>query len=164
MSGNYFKFHISSFMKLVIQRVKQALVTVEGERISEIGPGLLVLAGVSHSDTLFDARHLAHKTAKLRIFQDDEGKMNRSVEDVGGEVLAVSQFTLYGDCTKGNRPSYISAARPERGEALFNEYVQALEKLGFPPSTGKYGADMKVELLNDGPVTLILESTGRQKN
>ncbi len=149
-------------MKLVVQRVKQASVAVEGERISSIGPGLLVLVGVSHGDTLFDARHLARKTAKLRIFKDDEGKMNRSVEEIGGEVLAVSQFTLYGDCTKGNRPSFIDAARPEQGEALFNEYVQTLEKLGFPPSTGRFGADMQVELLNDGPVTLLLESTGRE--
>jgi D-tyrosyl-tRNA(Tyr) deacylase len=150
-------------MRLVIQRVKQATVSVDGSLISVIGPGLLVLVGVSHSDTPFDVRHLAHKTAKLRIFQDDEGKMNRSVEDVGGEVLAVSQFTLYGDCTKGNRPSYIAAARPEQGEALFNEYVQALEELGFPPRTGIFGADMQVELLNDGPVTLMLKSTGRTK-
>jgi len=147
-------------MKLVVQRVKQASVTVDGKRISEIGSGLLVLVGVSHSDTPFDARHLARKTAKLRIFQDDEGKMNRSVEEVGGAVLAVSQFTLYGDCTKGNRPSYITAARPEQGEARFNEYVQELDRLGFPPKTGIFGADMKVDLLNDGPVTLILESTG----
>ena len=150
-------------MKLVIQRVKQASVSVDGNRVSRIGPGLLVLAGVSHSDTPFDARHLAHKTAKLRVFQDDDGKMNRSVEEVGGEVLAVSQFTLYGDCTKGNRPSYITAARPEQGEALFNEYALALETLGLPSKTGSFGADMKVELLNDGPVTLILESTGRTK-
>ncbi|MCF7818506.1 MAG: D-tyrosyl-tRNA(Tyr) deacylase [Kiritimatiellales bacterium] len=151
-------------MRLVIQRVRQASVAVDGKRISAIGQGLLVLAGVSHSDTLFDARHLAGKTARLRIFQDDEGKMNRSVEDVGGEILAVSQFTLYGDSTKGNRPSYIDAARPEQGEALFNEYVRALEALGFPPRTGQFGADMQVELLNDGPVTLILESTGRLTN
>ena len=150
-------------MKLVIQRVKQASVTVDGERISEIGQGLLVLAGVSHNDTPFDARHLAYKTANLRIFQDDDDKMNRSVEDVGGKVLAVSQFTLYGDCAKGNRPSYIAAARPKQGEAIFNEYVLALEKLGLPAKTGRFGADMKVELLNDGPVTLILESTGRTK-
>ncbi len=150
-------------MRLVIQRVKQASVTVEGERISEIGPGLLVLAGVSHSDTLFDARFLARKTANLRIFEDAEGKMNLSVSDMGGAVLSVSQFTLYGDCKKGNRPSFIEAARPEQGEALFNEYVGALESLGFPPQTGCFGADMKVELLNDGPVTLMLESTGRTK-
>jgi len=150
-------------MKLVIQRVKQASVMVDGKCLSEIGPGLLVLAGVSHGDTSFDAHFLAKKTANLRILQDDNGKMNLSVTDIGGEVLAVSQFTLYGDCAKGNRPSFITAARPEQGEALFNEYVQALQKLGLPAQTGRFGADMQVELLNDGPVTLILESTGRQK-
>ena len=149
-------------MRLVVQRVKQASVTVDGKCISKIGPGLLVLAGVSHGDTPFDARFLAKKTANLRIFQDGDGKMNRSVEDIGGEVLAVSQFTLYGDCTKGNRPSFIAAARPEQGEALFNEYVHVLENLGLPAQTGKFGAAMQVELLNDGPVTLLLESTGRQ--
>jgi len=122
-------------MKLVVQRVKQASVSVGGKCISNIGTGLLVLVGVSHGDTLFDARHLAHKTARLRIFPDAEGKMNRSVEDVGGEVLAVSQFTLYGDCSKGNRPSFIDAARPEQGEVLFNEYIQALEKRGRLPRT-----------------------------
>lgn len=149
-------------MRLVVQRVKQASVTVDGKCISKIGQGLLVLAGVSHGDTSFDARFLAKKTANLRIFQDGDGKMNLSVADMGGEVLAVSQFTLYGDCAKGNRPSFIAAARPEQGEALFNEYVHALEKLGFPAQTGQFGADMKVELLNDGPVTLLLESTGRK--
>ena len=148
-------------MRLVVQRVKQASVTVEGKCLSKIAPGLLVLAGVSHGDTPFDARHLARKTVKLRIFQDEDGKMNRSVEEMGGEVLAVSQFTLYGDCTKGNRPSFISAARPDQGETLFNEYVQTLQGLGLPVQTGEFGADMQVELLNDGPVTLLLESTGR---
>ena len=151
-------------MKLIVQRVKHASVTVEGDKISEIGSGLLVLVGVSHGDTLFDARFLAGKTAKLRIFEDNDGKMNRSVADVAGQILSVSQFTLYGDCTKGNRPSFITAARPEQGEALFNEYVEVLDGLGFPPNTGKFGADMQVELLNDGPVTLILESNGRQKD
>ncbi len=151
-------------MRLVVQRVKQASVTVEGEHISEIGRGLLVLVGVSHGDTLFDAHFLARKTARLRIFEDADGKMNRSVDDVAGAILSVSQFTLYGDCTKGNRPSFIQAARPEQGEALFNEYVQTLEKAGFFPNIGKFGADMQVELLNDGPVTLLLESTGRQKD
>ncbi|MEN7973441.1 MAG: D-aminoacyl-tRNA deacylase [Verrucomicrobiota bacterium] len=150
-------------MRLVIQRVKQASVSVDGKCISKIGPGLLVLAGVSHGDTLFDARFLAKKTANLRIFQDGAGKMNLSVSDIAGEVLAVSQFTLYGDCTKGNRPSFITAARPEEGEALFNEYVQAIGNIGLPVQTGEFGADMKVELLNDGPVTIILESTGRTK-
>lgn len=148
-------------MRLVVQRVKQASVTVDGMCISSIGPGVLIFIGVSHSDTPFDALHLARKTAKLRIFQDAAGKMNRSVEDLEGEVLVVSQFTLCGDCTKGNRPSFISAARPEQGEALFNEYVQTLQERGLPVQTGKFGADMQVDLLNDGPVTLLLESTGR---
>lgn len=150
-------------MKLVAQRVQRASVSGDGERISEIGQGLLVLVGVGHDDTESDARFLARKTANLRIFEDTEGKMNRSVADIGGEILCVSQFTLYGDCGKGNRPSFIDAARPEQGEALFNEYVQALENLGFVPNTGRFGADMKVELLNDGPVTIIIESTGRTK-
>ncbi len=150
-------------MRLVVQRVKQASVTVDGRRISSIGPGLLVLVGVSHSDTPFDARYLARKTAQLRIFEDEAGKMNRSVQDAGGEVLSVSQFTLYGDCNKGNRPSFIEAARPEQGESLFKAYVKALEELGLPPHTGEFGADMKVELLNDGPVTILLESAGRTK-
>ncbi|MBT8045651.1 MAG: D-tyrosyl-tRNA(Tyr) deacylase [Pontiella sp.] len=150
-------------MRLVIQRVKRASVAVEGECISQIGSGLLVLAGVSHDDTPFDARYLAAKTSNLRIFEDEDGKMNRSVAEVGGEILSVSQFTLYGDCAKGNRPSFIQAARPEQGEALFDEYVQALENLGFSPHTGRFGAEMQVELLNDGPVTIILESTGRTK-
>jgi D-tyrosyl-tRNA(Tyr) deacylase len=151
-------------MRLVIQRVMRASVTVDGARISGIGQGLLVLAGVGHDDTVSDARFLARKTASLRIFEDAEGKMNRSVADVGGEILSVSQFTLYGDCGKGNRPSFIDAARPEQGEALFNEYVRALEDLGFSPNTGCFGADMKVELLNDGPVTIMMESTGRTKD
>ncbi len=150
-------------MRLVVQRVKQASVTVDGECISEIGAGLLVLAGVSHSDTPFDARFLARKTANLRIFEDEGGKMNLSARDVGGEILAVSQFTLYGDCAKGNRPSFIGAARPDQGEALFNEYVDALESLGFARKTGRFGADMKVALLNDGPVTILIESAGRTK-
>ena len=150
-------------MRLVIQRVKQASVTVDGNRVSEIGQGLLVLTGVSHSDTLFDARFLAGKTARLRIFEDDAGKMNRSVQDIDGAVLAVSQFTLYGDCAKGNRPSFIDAAPPEQGESLFNEFVDALKELDVPVRTGIFGADMKVELLNDGPVTIPLESTGRTK-
>ena len=147
----------------MIQRVRRASVTVDGERISETNHGLLVLAGVSREDTPYDARFLAGKTVNLRIFDDAEDRMNLSVKDVGGEVLVVSQFTLYGDCTRGNRPSYIGAAPPGQGEALFNEYVRALEELGLTPRTGRFGADMQVELLNDGPVTILLESTGRQK-
>ena len=151
-------------MRLVIQRVKQASVTVDGNGVSQIGHGLLVLVGVSHGDTPFDARYLARKTAQLRIFEDADGRMNRSVQELGGEVLAVSQFTLYGDCAKGNRPSFIDAARPEQGESLFNEYVGALTEWGIPTKTGIFGADMQVELLNDGPVTILLESTGRMKS
>jgi D-aminoacyl-tRNA deacylase len=151
-------------MKLVVQRVMRASVTVDGDRIAEIGQGLLVLCGVGHDDTIFDARFLAKKTSNLRVFEDTEGRMNLSVQEVKGQILSVSQFTLYGDCAKGNRPSFIGAARPEQGEALFNEYVQTLGQLGFVPSTGKFGADMKVDLLNDGPVTIVMESTGRTKN
>lgn len=148
-------------MRLVVQRVSRAGVSVAGTEVARIGPGLLVLVGVARGDTLFDARHLARKTVGLRIFEDADGKMNRAVAERGGEVLAVSQFTLLGDCVRGNRPGFTAAARPEMGEALFNEYVAALEKLGFPPQTGVFGADMQVELLNDGPVTLLLESAGR---
>jgi len=150
-------------MRLIIQRVTEASVRVEGNLLSRIGSGLLVLVGVSPNDTSADAQYLAGKTARLRIFSDEEGKMNRSVQEVEGEILAVSQFTLYGNCTKGNRPSFIEAARPEQGEILFDEYVQNLKNLGLPTQTGAFGANMKVALLNDGPVTLLLESTGRTR-
>ncbi|QHI68443.1 D-aminoacyl-tRNA deacylase [Tichowtungia aerotolerans] len=149
-------------MKLLIQRVKSASVIVEGKTVGEIGGGLLVLVGVSHDDTASDAAHLAKKTANLRIFDDNEGVMNRSVLDVGGSVLAVSQFTLYGDCKKGNRPSYINAARPERGRELYDEYVSQLQAFISQVETGIFQAEMEVSLVNDGPVTLILESTGRK--
>ncbi len=148
-------------MKLVVQRVKAASVTVDEKTVGEIGSGLLVLAGVSHEDTAADAAHLAKKTVNLRIFDDEAGKMNRSVLDTGGELLVVSQFTLFGDCTKGNRPSYIEAARPEKGLMLCEEYVKQLRTFGPRVETGKFQAEMEVTLVNDGPVTLILESTGR---
>jgi len=148
-------------MKLVIQRVKSASVTVDRKTVGEIGGGLLVFVGVSHDDTAADAAHLAKKTANLRIFDDADGVMNRSVLDTGGAVLAVSQFTLYGDCKKGNRPSYIAAARPEQGRALYEEYVAQLTGHGLKVETGIFQADMQVGLVNDGPVTLLLESTGR---
>jgi D-aminoacyl-tRNA deacylase len=148
-------------MKLVVQRVKSASVDVAGETVGQIEGGLMVLVGVSHDDTSADAAHLAQKTASLRIFDDAEGVMNRSVQDVAGAVLAVSQFTLYGDCKKGNRPSYIAAARPEKGRALYEEYVEQLRVHGVPIETGTFQAEMAVSLVNDGPVTLILESTGR---
>jgi D-tyrosyl-tRNA(Tyr) deacylase len=148
-------------MKLVVQRVKAASVDVDGKTVGEIGRGLLVLIGVSHDDTAADAAHLAKKTANLRVFDDDAGVMNRSVLDVEGGLLAISQFTLYGDCKKGNRPSYIAAARPEKGRELYEEYVMQLGHYVPLVETGTFQADMKVSLINDGPVTLILESTGR---
>jgi D-aminoacyl-tRNA deacylase len=148
-------------MKLVVQRVKAASVKVDGKTVGDIGSGLLVLVGVSHGDTVADASFLAKKTVNLRIFDDAEGIMNRSVLDTGGAILAVSQFTLYGDCKKGNRPSYIDAAPPDKGLRLYEEYVKQLRELGPCVETGIFQAEMEVSLINDGPVTLILESTGR---
>ena len=124
--------------------------------------GLLVLVGVSRSDTAADAAYLAKKTAHLRVFDDSDGVMNHSVLDVNGSVLAVSQFTLCGNCKKGNRPSYIEAARPEMGRILYEEYVEQLQGFGFPVETGVFQAEMEVCLVNDGPVTLLLESAGRR--
>lgn len=150
-------------MKLVVQRVKAASVTVDGKTVGEIDGGLLVFVGVSHDDTSADAAFLARKTVSLRIFDDENGVMNRSVLDVGGSLLAVSQFTLYGDCKKGNRPSYIEAAPPDKGLKLYEEYVKQLRELGPRVETGIFQAEMEVSLVNDGPVTLILESTGRME-
>ena len=150
-------------MKLVIQRVQSASVTVDKKVVGKIGSGLLVFVGVSHDDTPADAAHLAKKTASLRVFDDADGVMNRSVLDTGGAVLVVSQFTLYGNCKKGNRPSYIEAATPEKGLMLYIEYVKQLSELGPCVETGIFQAEMEVQLVNDGPVTLILESTGRIK-
>lgn len=145
-------------MRLVIQRVREAQVTVEGEVIGAIGKGLLVLVGVGRDDGEDDAVYLAEKTVNLRIFEDEGGKMNRSLIDVGGGVLAVSQFTLYGDVRKGRRPSFVGAAPPEQAERLFNHYVSELKKRTPQVATGRFGARMEVFLVNDGPVTLILES------
>ena len=145
-------------MRVVIQRVRRARVTVGGEVVGEVGRGLLVLLGVTHGDTIEGARWLAEKTVGLRIFPDDEGKMNRGVADVGGGVLVVSQFTLYGDCAKGRRPSFIAAAPPEVAVPLYEAYVEAVRALGVPAATGRFGAMMDVELVNDGPVTLIVDT------
>ena len=146
-------------MRLVIQRVSEASVTVEGECISSIGRGLLVLVGVENGDTEQDAAWLAAKTAALRIFDDEEGVMNRSVVDVDGELLAVSQFTLTASTRKGNRPSYIRAAGHELAVPLYERFCQLLsEAAGRPVQRGMFGADMKVRLLNDGPVTIIIDS------
>jgi D-tyrosyl-tRNA(Tyr) deacylase len=145
-------------MRILVQRVGRASVTIAGERVAQIGHGLLVLVGVSPADDEKTAAQLAVKTAKLRVFEDDAGLMNLALADVAGEVLAVSQFTLYGDARKGNRPSFTQAARPEQGEAVYEAYVAALRAAGAPVQTGVFGAHMHVELLNDGPVTIMLEA------
>jgi D-tyrosyl-tRNA(Tyr) deacylase len=142
----------------LLQRVTAARVEVEGEVVGSIGPGLLVLVGVTHDDTEVDAARLASKLWGLRIFDDAEGVMNRSAADVGGEVLVVSQFTLYGDTRKGRRPSWIDAARPETAEPLVDVVVSELRALGASVATGRFGADMAVSLTNDGPVTLLVET------
>src|SRR5207244_2589929 len=145
-------------MRAVIQRVSRASVTIDGEVVGSIGPGLLVLLGVTHTDTAEQARWLADKIVHLRIFNDADGKMNRSLVDTGGAMLVVSQFTLYGDAEKGRRPSFIAAARPEQATPLYEHFVNAVREHGVPVQTGRFGAMMQVELVNDGPVTLILDA------
>ena len=145
-------------MRTVIQRVKSASVTVDGKVISEIRGGLLIFLGVAQEDTAADVDYLASKIANLRIFEDDEGRMNRSLLEVGGEALVVSQFTLYGDCRKGRRPSFTAAARPEKADALYQEFMRAMAKIGVPVKAGVFQAMMDVELINDGPVTMLLDS------
>ncbi|WHX48041.1 D-aminoacyl-tRNA deacylase [Paenibacillus woosongensis] len=145
-------------MRVVVQRCKEAKVTVDGTVIGSIGQGLMLLVGITHEDTEKEAAYLADKIAGLRIFEDDEGKMNRSVTDIGGAILSVSQFTLYGDCRKGKRPSFIAAARPETAEPLYERFNALLRDKGLVVETGEFGADMDVQLTNWGPVTLMLES------
>ena len=146
-------------MRLVIQRVKEAAVAVEGRLTGQIGPGLLVLAGCAPTDDEAALAWMARKLVGLRIFGDDNGQMNRSVRDVAGEVLVVSQFTLLADARKGNRPSYIGAAPPAVAEPLYERFVALVtQELGRPVPTGIFGADMQVRLLNDGPVTIVLDS------
>ena len=148
-------------MKVVIQRVTGARVEVEGETVGEIGRGILVLLGVEKGDGERDADWLADKLANLRIFEDDAGKMNLSVQDIGGELLVVSQFTLAGNCAKGRRPSFDSAAPPEEANRLYGCFVERLRLMGLKVETGVFQAMMRVSLVNDGPVTFILESPGR---
>lgn len=145
-------------MRAVVQRTRQARVLIDQQVAGEIGVGLLVLLGVTQADTVEQARWLADKVVGLRIFNDAEGKMNRGVAEVGGGVLIVSQFTLYGDCRKGRRPSFIDAAPPEIAIPLYEEFINAVKAQGVPVATGRFGADMQVELINDGPVTLIVDS------
>lgn len=144
-------------MRAVVQRVSSASVTVDGEIVGKIGPGLLILLAAGEGDTENEARWLAHKTANLRIFADAEGKMNLSVQVIGGSVLVVSQFTLYGDIRRGFRPSFVKAAPPEVAEALVNVFVEALRAADIPVATGSFRTHMHVSLVNDGPVTIILE-------
>lgn len=145
-------------MKLVIQRVANATVKVENETIGEIEKGFLVLVGVKQGDTKEQADFLIKKLCNLRVFEDENNKMNLSIKDIQGKFLIVSQFTLYADCKKGNRPSFIEAARPEEAEELYEYFKQGCKNEGIEVESGKFGANMKVSLLNDGPVTIIIEA------
>lgn len=145
-------------MRAVVQRVSRCAVRVDGEEVSSIGRGLLVLLGVSRHDGEGDAEFIVNKVVNLRIFDDAEGKLNLSLGDVAGELMVVSQFTLYGDARKGRRPSYVEAAPPQKGDELYEAACAMFERAGFPPRKGVFGARMEVELVNDGPVTIILDS------
>ena len=145
-------------MRAVVQRVRSSRVVVDGTTVGEIGRGLLVLLGIRTGDTIEQARWLADKLVGLRIFEDADGKMNVAVADADGGVLVVSQFTLYGDCSKGRRPSFIDAARPEVAEPLYEAFADAVRMHGVPVATGRFGAMMHVELVNDGPVTLVIDT------
>ncbi len=144
-------------MRALLQRVSQASVSVDGRIVGKINRGYVILLGVTHSDTTQVADWVANKVAGLRLFEDDAGKMNLELREVGGEFLVISQFTLYGDARKGKRPSFISAARPEQAEPLVDYFVEQLRALGFTVATGVFGAHMEVEIHNDGPVTLMIE-------
>lgn len=145
-------------MRAVVQRVVRASVSIRGEAIASIGPGMLVLLGAAVDDTEIEVKWLADKVSGLRIFSDETGKMNLDISQIHGEILVVSQFTLYGDCRKGKRPSYSHAASSEPAQKLYLEFVSILERIGIPVKQGVFGAMMEVELVNDGPVTLIVET------
>ena len=145
-------------MRAVLTRVKSASVTIDGACVGSIGKGFLILLGVGPNDTERECRYLAEKALGLRIFEDENGKMNLGLEAVQGEVMVVSQFTLYGNCRKGRRPSFTDAAGPELGNAMYEKFLSVCEELGYPPKHGRFGADMKVESINDGPITLILDT------
>ena len=145
-------------MRAILTRVSSASVTIDGERVGQIGKGFLILLGVGPEDTEKECRALAEKCLALRIFEDENGKMNLGLEQVGGQVLVVSQFTLYGNCRKGRRPSFVGAAGPELGNAMYERFLAICAELGYEPQHGQFGADMKVESVNDGPVTLILDT------
>ena len=163
MSGPIDKLYFSTNMRTVIQRVTHASVTIDGNVKSEIGPGLLILLGVEGSDNSEDVDWLVKKVAALRIFDDEQGVMNRSLTDVGGEALVVSQFTLYASYKKGNRPSWFRAATHDISIPLYEEFCTKLSSaIGRPVGTGEFGADMKVELLNDGPVTICMDTKNKE--
>ena len=145
-------------MRAVLTRVNSASVTIDGQVVGRIGKGFLILLGVGPNDTEKECRYLAEKALSLRIFTDDQDKMNLGLSDVGGQVLVVSQFTLYGNCRKGRRPSFVEAANPELGNRLYEQFLKDCEDLGFPPQHGEFGAHMQVESVNNGPVTLILDT------
>lgn len=145
-------------MRVVVQRTREASVTVAGEVVGQIEHGLMLLVGITHEDGEKEVEFVADKIANLRIFEDEEGKMNHSVLETGGQILSVSQFTLYGDCRKGRRPNFMAAARPEHAEPLYELFNKKLREKGLRVATGRFGAMMDVRLLNDGPVTLIVES------
>lgn len=148
-------------MKVVLQRVAYASVTVDEKVIGKIQRGFLLLVGVTHDDAMEDMEYLVRKIVQMRIFEDEEGKLNRSIQDIGGEILSVSQFTLYAETKKGNRPSFSKAAPGDVAIEMFEQFNGLLRKTGIPVETGQFGADMKVELLNDGPVTILLDSKTR---
>ena len=148
-------------MRVVLQRISHASVTVEEKVIGQIQRGFLLLVGVTHDDVMEDMEYLVRKIVQMRIFEDEEGKLNRSIQDVGGEILSVSQFTLYADTKKGNRPSFSKAAPGDVALEMFEQFNGLLRDTGIPVETGQFGADMKVELLNDGPVTILLDSKNR---
>ena len=148
-------------MRVVLQRVAHASVTVEKKVIGKIQRGFLLLVGVTHDDAMEDMEYLVRKIVQMRIFEDEEGKLNRSIQDIGGEILSVSQFTLYADTKKGNRPSFSKAAPGDVALEMFEQFNGLLRETGVPVETGQFGADMKVELLNDGPVTILLDSKTR---
>ena len=145
-------------MRAVVQRVTSASVTVEGETVGAVGPGFMVLIGVSKEDTDKDLKYIVDKVQNLRVFDDENGVMNRSILDVGGEILAVSQFTLYGDARGGRRPSYFRAAKPEAANAMYERLIAAWREKGIHVETGRFRTEMKVSLVNDGPVTILLDS------
>ena len=145
-------------MRAILTRVTSACVTINGQQVGKIGQGFLILLGVGPNDTEKECRYLAEKALGLRIFEDENGKMNLGLEAVHGEVLVVSQFTLYGNCRKGRRPSFTDAADPQLGNAMYERFLAICQELGYPPQHGRFGADMKVESVNDGPITLILDT------